>query len=83
MATTTTGRCRRCEKQDRKRHVYKWKRSRKRLLRDAICPACKAPLHGTSHLLREPIVVHGEPLFTRSPGAVLGYYRKAPPIPQD
>ena len=42
-----------------------------RICPDAICPACKAPLHGTSHLLREPIVVHGEPLFTRSPGAVL------------
>lgn len=61
QTTHARGRCRKCEKADGLRHVYQWKRSRKRLLRDAICPSCKGSLHGTSNELRGRIVYHDTP----------------------
>ena len=67
--THIKGRCRRCERKDGKRHVYAWKRSRKRILRDARCPTCASPLKGSSNELRGPIVRHDElPVFVPDAG---------------
>ena len=63
VKTHISGRCRGCERHDKKRHVYQWPRALKYLLRDAWCPACGAKLRGSSVELRDPIVYHGTPEF--------------------
>ena len=69
--THTSGRCRRCERHDGKRHVYQWRRSRRHLLRDAHCPTCAAKLHGTSNELRGEVTYHGRPVFKSVHGHIL------------
>ena len=58
------GRCHQCERRDKHRHLYSWRRGKGRLLWKAHCPVCKHALKSTSVQLEGSIVRHHEdPVF--------------------